>query len=111
MDVKTAFLNGDLYEEIYMKRPESFIIKGKEHMRCRLKRSMYELKQTSRQWYLKFDQVIIEFEFKENTIDQCISLKVSGRKFIILVLYVDDILLASRFRHVVRDKIFSIKEI
>jgi Reverse transcriptase (RNA-dependent DNA polymerase) len=95
MDVKTAFLNGDLHEEIYMKQPEGFIIKGKEHMRCRLKRSIYELKQDSRQLYLKFDQVITEFGFKENTIDQCIYLKVSGSKFIILILYVDDILLAS----------------
>jgi Reverse transcriptase (RNA-dependent DNA polymerase) len=65
MDVKTAFLNGDLHEEIYMKQPEGFIIKGKEHMRCRLKRSIYELKQASRQLYLKFDQVITEFGFKK----------------------------------------------
>jgi Reverse transcriptase (RNA-dependent DNA polymerase) len=64
-------------------------------MGCRLKRSIYGLKQVSRQWYLKFDQVITEFEFKKNTIDQCIYLKVSGSKFIIIVLYVDDILLAS----------------
>jgi Reverse transcriptase (RNA-dependent DNA polymerase) len=64
-------------------------------MRCRLKRSIYRLKQVSRQWYFKFDQVITEFGFKENTIDQCIYLKIRGSKFIILVLYVDDILLAS----------------
>jgi Reverse transcriptase (RNA-dependent DNA polymerase) len=64
-------------------------------MGCQLKRSIYGLKQASRQWYLKFDQVITEFGFNENTIDQCIYLKVSGSKFIILVLYVDDILLAS----------------
>jgi len=64
-------------------------------MGCRLKRSIYGLKQASRQWYLKFDQVITEFGFKENIIDQCIYLKVSGSKFIIIVLYVDDILLAS----------------
>jgi Reverse transcriptase (RNA-dependent DNA polymerase) len=95
MDVKIIFLNGDLHEEIYMKQPEDFIVKGKEHMGCRLKRSIYGLKQTSRQWYLKFDQVITGFGFKENTIDQCIYLKVSGSKFIILILYVDDILLAS----------------
>jgi Reverse transcriptase (RNA-dependent DNA polymerase) len=95
MDVKIIFLNGDLHEEIYMKQPEDFIVKGKEHMGCRLKRSIYGLKQASRQWYLKFDQVITEFGFKKNTIDQCIYLKVSGRKFIILILYVDDILLAS----------------
>jgi Reverse transcriptase (RNA-dependent DNA polymerase) len=85
MDVKTVFLNGDLHEEIYMKQPEGFVVKGKEHMGCRLKQSIYGLKQVLRQWYLKFDQVITEFRFKENTIDQCIYLKVSGRKFIIPV--------------------------
>jgi Reverse transcriptase (RNA-dependent DNA polymerase) len=95
MDVKTIFLNSDLHEEIYMKQPKDFIVKGKEHMGCRLKRSIYGLKQASRQWYLKFDQVITEFGFKENTIDQCIYLKISGSKFNILILYVEDILLAS----------------
>ena len=64
-------------------------------MACRLKRSIYGLKQASRQWYLKFDEVITKFGFKENTIDQCIYVKISGSKFIFLVLYVDDILLAS----------------
>ncbi|RVW41430.1 Retrovirus-related Pol polyprotein from transposon TNT 1-94 [Vitis vinifera] len=60
-----------------------------------IKRSIYGLKQASRQWYRKFDQGITSFGFKENTIDQCIYLKFSGSKFIMLVLYVDDILLAS----------------
>jgi Reverse transcriptase (RNA-dependent DNA polymerase) len=44
MDVKTTFLNGDLHEEIYMKQSEGFVVKGKEHMGCRLKRSIYGLK-------------------------------------------------------------------
>ena len=95
MDVKTAFLNGDLSEEVYMQQPEGFIERGKEHMVCRLKRSIYGLKQASRQWYMKFDKVIRSFGFEENKFDQCIYMKVSGSKFIFLVLYVDDILLAS----------------
>jgi Reverse transcriptase (RNA-dependent DNA polymerase) len=48
MDIKTIFLNGDLHEEIYMKQPEDFIVKGKKHMGYRLKRSIYGLKQVSR---------------------------------------------------------------
>ena len=44
MDVKTAFLNGNLEEEIYMKQPEGFIAKNQEHMVCKLKRSIYGLK-------------------------------------------------------------------
>ena len=64
-------------------------------MGCKLKKSIYRLKQASRQWNLKFDQVIKKFGFKENDVDNCIYTKIKSGKFIILVLYVDDILLAS----------------
>ena len=78
-----------------MAQPEGFVVKGKEHLGCRLKKSIYWLKQASRQWNLKFDQVIKKFGFKKNDVDNCIYTKIKGGKFIILVLYVDDILLAS----------------
>ncbi|RVW83183.1 Retrovirus-related Pol polyprotein from transposon TNT 1-94 [Vitis vinifera] len=95
MDVKTAFLNGNLDEDIYMEQPEGFAKKGNEHLVCKLKKSIYGLKQASKQWYIKFNNTITSFGFKENIVDQCIYLKVSGSKFIFLILYVDDILLAS----------------
>ena len=95
MDVKTAFLNGVLEEEVYIKQPEGFIAKDKEHLVCKLKKSIYGLKQASRQWYLKFHEVITSFGFDENLMDECIYHKVSGSKIIFLVLYVDDILLAT----------------
>ena len=69
MDVKTAFLNGDLSEEVYMSQPEGFKENGKENMVCRLKRSIYGLKQASRQWYLKFDKIVTSFGFIENKFD------------------------------------------
>ena len=62
---------------------------------CKLKKSIYGLKQASRQWYLKFNDTITSYGFVENIVDRCIHMKVSGSKFIILVLYVDDILLAT----------------
>ena len=95
MDVRTSFLNGDLVEDVYMSQPIGFEEVGKEHMACKLQKSIYGLKQASRQWYLKFDEVVIANGFKENIFDQCIYMKVSGRKYIFLVLYVDDILLAA----------------
>ena len=95
MDVKTAFLNGDLEEEVYMKQPEGFSSSDGEHLVCKLKKSIYGLKQASRQWYLKFHEVICSFGFEENIMDQCIYQKVNGSKTYFLVLYVDDILLAS----------------
>ena len=52
MDVKTTFINGSLAEEVYMKQLEGFEEKGKEKLVCRLKKSIYGLKQASRQWYI-----------------------------------------------------------
>jgi hypothetical protein len=95
MDVKTTFLNGDLLENAYMAQPKGFAVKGKEHMGCHLRKSIYGLKQASRQWYLKFDETIRCFGFKENEEDNCIYAKFRNRKFIFLILYVDDILLDS----------------
>jgi hypothetical protein len=95
MDVKTAFLNGDLDETVYMAQPKGFVVEGKEKLGCRLKKLIYGLKQASRQWYLKFDKTIKEFGFKENVEDNCVYAKFKNGKYVFLILYVDDILLAS----------------
>ena len=63
MDVKTAFLNGELEKNVYIAQPKGFVMEGKERLGCRLKKSIYGLKQASRQWYLKFDQTIKNFGF------------------------------------------------
>ena len=95
MDVKTDILNGDLEEKVHMKRPEGFSSNESEHLVCKLNKSIYDLKQASRQWYLKLHEVISSFGFEENVMDNCIYHKVSGSKICYLVLYVDDILLAT----------------
>ena len=95
MDMKTAFLNGDLEKEIYMKQLEGFSSNDGEHLVCKLKIFIYGLKQASRQWYLKFHDVICSFGFEENIMDQCIYQKVNESKIFFLILYVDDILLAT----------------
>ena len=64
-------------------------------MVCKLQKSIYGLKQTSKTWYLKFDEAVTANGFKENFIDQCIYMNVIGSKYIFLVLYVDDILLVA----------------
>jgi hypothetical protein len=94
MDVKTAFLHGDLEEEIYMEQPEGFKVKGKEDYVCRLKKSLYGLKQAPRQWYKKFESVMEEQGYRKTTSDHCVFVqKFPDEDFIILLLYVDDMLI------------------
>ena len=90
-----VFLNRDLEENIYIAQPKGFVVEGKERMGCRLKKSIYGLKQASRQWYLKFDSTIRKFGFKKNIEDNCVYAKFKNEKYIFLILYVDGILLAS----------------
>jgi Reverse transcriptase (RNA-dependent DNA polymerase) len=90
MDIKTAFLNGDIDECIYMSQPPNYESDDSKQMVCKLKKSIYGLKQASRQWYFKFHQVIISFGFEPNLVDECIYHKFSRSKFVFLVLYVDD---------------------
>ena len=63
MDVKTAFLNGDIDEELYMIQPKGFVDPKDANKVCKLQRSIYGLKQASRSWNLRFDEVIKEFGF------------------------------------------------
>ena len=63
MDVKIAFLNGGLNEDAYMEHPTGFTKVGKEDLVCKLNKSIYGLKQASRQWYLKFDRIITQNGF------------------------------------------------
>uniref|UniRef100_A0A2N9EW40 Integrase catalytic domain-containing protein n=1 Tax=Fagus sylvatica TaxID=28930 RepID=A0A2N9EW40_FAGSY len=97
MDVKTAFLHGDLEEEIYMVQPEGFEAKGKEHKVCRLKKSLYGLKQAPRQWYKKFDSFMVGQGYTRTDADHCMYVKqFPNGKFIILLLYVDDMLIVGQ---------------
>lgn len=97
MDVKTTFLNMNLEEDVYRTQHEGFSTKRKEHLMCKLKKSIYGLKQAFQQWHLKFNDTIILFRFKKNLIDQCIYIKAGGSKIIFFILYVDDILLTTNY--------------
>ena len=94
LDVKTAFLHGDLEEEIYMQQPEGFVKRGKEHLVCRLKKSLYGLKQAPRQWYRKFDSFMTDQGYHKTQADHCVFVKkFEGADFLILLMYVDDMLI------------------
>jgi len=97
MDVKTAFLHGELEEEIYMEQPKGFAAKGEKNLVCKLKKSLYGLKQAPRQWYKKFDSFMGEHCYATTSCDHCVFIKrFSGDDFIILLLYVDDMLIVGR---------------
>lgn len=93
MDVKNAFLNGNLFEDVYMTQPEGFVHPENSGKVCKLLRSIYGLKQASRSWNLRFDETVKEFGFIKNEDEPCVYKKVSGSTMVFLVLYVDDILL------------------
>ena len=93
MDVKTAFLNGNLDEEIYMEQPEGFVLPRNENKVCKLVKSVYGLKQAPKQWHEKFDSVILEFGFEHNSADKCIYSKFTENYGVIICLYVDDMLI------------------
>ncbi|PHT43509.1 ATP phosphoribosyltransferase 1, chloroplastic [Capsicum baccatum] len=96
MDVKTAFLNGELEEEIYMEQPEGFVVPGKENKVCKLVKSLYGLKQAPKQWHAKFDQTMLANGFKINECDKCVYIKDTPNHQVIVCLYVDDMLIISR---------------
>ncbi|KAL6980229.1 dynamin GTPase [Sarracenia purpurea var. burkii] len=93
MDVKTAFLNGDLNEEIYMEQPEGFAVPGQEKKVCRLVKSLYGLKQAPKQWHEKFDSAMLSGGFRINECDKCVYVKETDAGYVILCLYVDDLLI------------------
>ncbi|GJT71906.1 retrotransposon protein, putative, ty1-copia subclass [Tanacetum coccineum] len=93
MDVKTAFLNGYLNEEVHIEQPEGFVNQKLPNRECKLKRSIYGLNQASRQWNKRFDDEIKKFRFGQNRDEPCVYVKASGSYVTFLILYVDDILI------------------
>jgi hypothetical protein len=83
MDVKTAFLNGELEEEIYMDQPDGFIAKGQEGKMCKLLKSLYGLKQAPKQWHEKFDKTLTSAGFVVNEADKCVYYRFGGGEGVI----------------------------
>nr|GEU96276.1 zinc finger, CCHC-type [Tanacetum cinerariifolium] len=100
MDVKTAFLNGKLEEEVYMKQSEGFVMPGNEHKVCKLVKSLYGLKQAPKQWHQKFDEVVLSSGFLLNQSDKCVYSKFdSSGNGVIVFLYVDDMLIFGTYQN------------
>eukprot|EP00253_Pinus_taeda_P034496 PITA_34496 len=93
MDVKSAFLNGDLQEEVYMTQPPSFEVEGQEHRVCKLIKSLYGLKQAPRAWYAKMDEYLKKVGFQRSESDDTLYVRQQGKYLVILVMYVDDLII------------------
>ena len=103
MDVKTTFLHGDLEEEIYMKQPKGYTVKGKKELVCKLKKSLYGLKKSPRMCYQKFDTFIRGLGFTRSKAYHYVYFKLIGDHVIYLVLYVDDMLLVGNDKEIIQD--------
>ena len=93
MDIKTAFLHGDVEEELYMEQPEG--MEDGSGRVCRLRKAIYGLKQAPRAWYHKLEETLLEGGFKKSVSDHSLFLLCEGEDFLMMLVYVDDILLFS----------------
>jgi hypothetical protein len=92
MDVKSAFLNGDLKEEVYTEHPEGFEQPGKEEQVYRLKKALYNLKQAPRAWYARLDKYLLQQGFKRGMSNNNIYLRIEKDSLLVTMVYVDDII-------------------
>lgn len=92
-DIGTAFLNGDLHEDIYMSQPEGFIPIGCEKLVCKLKKSMYGLRQSARQWNIKFDLFLKTYDLIPSEVDPCVYHDADMN--LLLGIFIDDGIAAS----------------
>ena len=95
MDVKSAFLNGDIEEEAYIEQPEGFILGNDEKLVCKLKKVLYGLKQAPRAWYYRSYKYIHQQGFTKGFADSNLYTKIENDKLLIVVVYVDDIIFGS----------------
>lgn len=116
LDVNNAFLHGDLEEEVYMKIPQGFAKEGDDRV-CRLRKSLYGLRQASRNWHHKFTRALLDIGFYQTRADHSLFIFKKGTVYISALIYVDDIILTGnddvKIDEVKRylDECFSIKDL
>lgn len=92
LDVKTAFLNGEITEEVYVAQPEGFVVKGRENLVYKLYKALYGLRQAPRAWYTKLSRCLEDMGFVRCPYEHAVYTKRNGQKVVIVAVYVDDLL-------------------
>ncbi|GJU51932.1 putative ribonuclease H-like domain-containing protein [Tanacetum coccineum] len=95
MDVKTAFLNGNLWEEVYVSQPDGFVDKDKPNHVYKLKKALYGLKQAPRAWYDMLSSFLISQDFSKGSVDPTLFIRRDGKELLLVQIYVDDIIFAA----------------
>ena len=93
LDIKNAFLHGNLQEELYMEQPPRFVAQGEIGKVCRLRKSLYGLNQSPRAWFGKFSHAVDKFGLKKSKYDHFVFYRNFSSGIILLVVYVDDIVI------------------
>ena len=96
MDVVTAFLNGTINDEIYMEQPSEYIKRGEKDLVCKLNRSIYGLKQSSRCWNTVFKQYMKFINFIQSIADPCILISGKQANLTIIAVNVDDLIIITK---------------
>ena len=103
LDIKSAFLNGEINEVIYVKQPEGFLVKGKEGYALRLKKALYGLKQAPRAWYFKLHSCLLSLGFVKSDYEQSLYLKQTDANSLVVGVYVNDLLVTGSSSSVIDD--------
>ncbi|GJU15949.1 retrovirus-related pol polyprotein from transposon TNT 1-94 [Tanacetum coccineum] len=95
MDVKTAFLNGNLREEVYVSQPDGFVDPDKPNYVYKLKKALYGLKQAPRAWYDMLSSFLLSNDFSKGSVDPTLFIRREGNELLLVQIYVDDIIFAA----------------
>ncbi|GJS03107.1 retrovirus-related pol polyprotein from transposon TNT 1-94 [Tanacetum coccineum] len=95
MDVKTAFLNGNLREEVYVSQPDGFVDPDNPNHVYKLKKALYGLKQALRAWYDMLSSFLISQDFSKGSVDPTLFIRKEGKELLLVQVYVDDIIFAA----------------